>query len=136
MARPYDANVNYAVGEADAFVTLFEMKDDAESTVIRPTTLQTEKVQMEVSVPSLSLKQLCERYFLQVPTFMNVGVGGDKVLEGNDWDNPQCVPKLIFAHKQAEAILSKQGYTKVGALKAHEVFVHNSASEELNKRLK
>jgi hypothetical protein len=152
LERPFDVNVNYAVGDADTFVTLFEMSDDGLSTVspkVRDfAKTASQKVERELSVPSLTLQQLCERYFLRKPTFMSVSVGGigSAALETNNWSNELCVPKLIFSelsdavrHSELplpETVLTKHGYTKVAATNRREVFVHSSAAKELQQSFK
>ena len=52
----------------------------------------------EVMVPGLSMKEICERYFMKKVDFFTLdveGVGG-MVLESNDWSNPLCVPDFII----------------------------------------
>lgn len=65
----------------------------------------------EMKVPSLTLKQICERYYYRKPIFMNLDVEGfgGRVLEGNDWSNPKCVPELIVSEINEEVV--KSGFT-------------------------
>lgn len=48
-------------------------------------------------VPSISLKELCERYYKTRPTLINIGFqeDADKALEGNNWALIKCVPDIF-----------------------------------------
>lgn len=48
----------------------------------------------EIKVPSITLKQICERYYYRKPIFMNLDIEGygSKALLSNDWTNDKCVP--------------------------------------------
>jgi hypothetical protein len=139
LERPFDINVNYAIGKPDTFVPLLEMSDDTLSTINPKAKNTTTPPLKETMVPTLSLQQLCERYFLSAPIFMNVVVGG--VLETNNWANAQCVPKLIFVEvgNSAEGalpstVLTNHNYTKVRTLNKREVYLHSSARGELEQK--
>ena len=51
----------------------------------------------------MNMTQLCERYLLKKPQFLNLDIEGygTKALEGNDWSNPKCRPELIFSENNA-----------------------------------
>lgn len=50
-----------------------------------------------MTVPSISLKELCERYYKSRPTLINIGFqdDADKVLEGNNWALIKCIPDIF-----------------------------------------
>ena len=95
------------------------------------------KFEKEIKVPGLSLKEICERYFLRKVNLLIVDVEGfgGQVLEGNDWNNPLCRPEVIIAednilNKVANApdlkkMLPKHGYVYVTgmAITENAVFV-------------
>ena len=61
-------------------------------------------VQAEIKVPSMSIKQLCERFYFRKPTFMNLDIEGygGRALLTNDWNNSKCVPDVIFSEINEE----------------------------------
>lgn len=46
---------------------------------------------------ALPLGEICKRYFLARPKFMNMDVEGlgYEVFNSNDWQNPKCSPEVI-----------------------------------------
>jgi hypothetical protein len=60
-------------------------------------------VTKEVKVPSLSMKQLCERFYPHRPLFLTLDIEGNGALalQGNDWSNRLCVPDVIFSEMNA-----------------------------------
>ena len=77
----------------------------------------------KMNIPSIGLKQLCERYYFKKPMFLNLdveGLGG-YALKQNDWENPKCRPEMILAEENAlndkalgnmsiQQFLEKHGY--------------------------
>lgn len=73
------------------------------------------------------MAQLCQRYFITSPNFLNLDVEGlsSVALGGNDWKNPLCRPEVIFSEfnsfddfvnnksglKPPQEILKEQNYT-------------------------
>ena len=54
-----------------------------------------------MNIPTIGLKQLCERYYFKRPKFLNLdveGLGG-YALKQNDWDSPKCRPEIILAEE-------------------------------------
>ncbi len=49
-----------------------------------------------VKVPTISLKQICERYFYRRPVFFSLDIEGMEAmaLQGNDWNNSYCRPDV------------------------------------------
>ncbi len=47
----------------------------------------------------MTIRQLCERFYFRKPTFMNLDIEGygGRALLTNDWNNPKCVPDVIFS---------------------------------------
>jgi FkbM family methyltransferase len=100
--RPETTSLNVAIGPEDEYVQLSELNDDSTST-INP---EFKQFQMDIrsdlkekniaNVPSISMKQLCKRYFLRKPMAMNLDVEGSEiaVLKSNDWENDTCRPEI------------------------------------------
>lgn len=102
MMRPDQTNLNFAIGDKDTFVTLFEVDEDSSSTV-SPKVMEfikgSKPVLQQIKVAAMTLKQVCNRYYFRKPIFMNLDIEGygSKALESNDWSNPLCVPDIIFS---------------------------------------
>lgn len=102
MERPDQTNLNFVIGDNDTFTILYELTEDSSSKIskeVKEFVSGYKPVREEILVPSLSLKQVCERYFYRRPILMNLDVEGvgSKVLESNDWTNPVCVPDIIIS---------------------------------------
>lgn len=56
-------------------------------------------VKNEVKVHSISMKTLCENYYVKRPNFLNLDIEGHgaQALLTNDWSNPKCVPEIVFS---------------------------------------
>ena len=130
IMRPSDINIHTAMGEEGKFLTLFEMDNDSTATVVQKVKQfqidqKQRKVVEEINVPSMSMKQLCERFFQKKPLFLSLDVEGydAKVLMENDWDNTKCRPEIIFTENNdlsensglvsSESIMVKNNYKKV-----------------------
>jgi hypothetical protein len=62
LERPYEINLNVAVGEKDQFVTLYELNEDGTSTIsqkVKDFVKGFKTVEKEIKVPTLTLKQIC-----------------------------------------------------------------------------
>ena len=104
-----------------------EVKDDGGS--------PNAKFVEEVKVPGLSLKEICERNFLRKVNFLTIDVEGVgvQVLEGNDWNNPLCIPEFIIAEDNrlnklvdatdVQTLLEKHGYVHLTRVRTNAVFV-------------
>ena len=80
----------------------------------------------EIPTPSMSFRQICERFIYRKPTFLNVDIQGNEALAllKNDWSNPMCRPELLYIEKTAlndyvdmptaSEILANNSYTYVG----------------------
>ena len=100
--RPKEQNINAAAGVEDEMVKLYINKIPGRSTISKDVKeekdLPKQPFIKEVMVPGLSMKEICERYFMKKVDFFTLdveGVGG-MVLESNDWSNPLCVPDFII----------------------------------------
>ena len=142
--RPEMATLNMAVGKPDEFVTIQIMGEDSSSTVnpgfedylhkSRPGLRATKNY----TVPSISIKEICERYFYRRPIFISLDIEGNEGvgLENNDWNNPKCRPDVwmveVFDKKVdpdgkrynaslPEDILSQNGYKPLPGNFPHEI---------------
>jgi hypothetical protein len=62
LTRPTDINLNYAIGDENLMVTLYDLTEDSSSTInpkIVNSVQDTKPVSKRVSVPSITMKQLC-----------------------------------------------------------------------------
>lgn len=82
-------------------------------------------------MPTISLKQICERYFYRRPVFISLDIEGmeGKALEQNEWNNSYCRPDVwiveVFKEEKsddgtkrynqslAEELLSRNGYKAI-----------------------
>lgn len=102
-------------------------------------------VQSEVSIASVGLSTVCERYFYKTPAFFNLDIEGygAHALSTNDWSNPKCRPEVVFtelndANRVTNAklpgdVLKENNYTLMKERAGeNEIFV---ANEVLSKYL-
>ena len=96
VLRPGQINLNAAVGESSKLVQLFNLKRSELSTT-NPDEEEKKGFVDMMTVPSISLKELCERYYKSRPTLINIGFqdDADKVLQGNNWALIKCVPDIF-----------------------------------------
>ena len=82
----------------------------------------------------MSMKQICERYYVKKPNVLNIDIEGlgARALVGNDWTNPKCVPDFIIAEENVlnkisgdpsiSEILRKNGYVALEEIKNENSF--------------
>ena len=140
--RDQQLNVNFAVGKKDEFATLYEYDFDSSfSTISKEVNeylINEEKkkpASQEVTIAELSLKQVCERYFLRKVNYFTLDIEGygAQVLMGNDWANPKCRPELIMSENNKLTVASKlpnmrdflaeKGYVFLEHLSRNDIFV-------------
>ena len=53
----------------------------------------------QILVATITMKKLCENYYLKRPIFMTLDIEGygSQALLTNDWENPICRPSIILA---------------------------------------
>ena len=102
----------------------------------------------EEKVMTISIVDLCHKYYKVRPKLMNIDVEGigESVLKANDWATEKCVPELIFAEDFDPNIKAGQGniaqyltsinYTMFEKADINKVFIHNSVLEEYKKEVK
>ena len=80
MLRPNQVNLNTAIGQADIFVVLYDLLDDSTSTISRKVVdfdkerRGRDTVNKKSTIPSMNMSQLCRRYFLKKPLFLNLDI--------------------------------------------------------------
>ena len=125
--------LNIAVGKADEMATLYDFPGEGLAT-LEPAIKdyrqdkQKQVVTKKTIVPQLSMKQICERYFVKKPNVLNLDIEGlgARALMGNDWSNPKCIPDFIIIEDNVlneisgdpsiKEILTKNGYNTLGGM--------------------
>ena len=123
--------LNIAVGKADEMATLYDFPGEGLAT-LEPTIKdyraknQKQTVTNKTIVPQLSMKQICERYFVKKPNVLNLDIEGlgARALMGNDWSNPKCIPDFIIIEDNVlnkvsgdasiSKVLGDNGYISMG----------------------
>jgi FkbM family methyltransferase len=105
MGRPGDINLRYAVSNITGdVVTLYNLLEDSSSSTImknakdKDTLVADGTVYHKELVPTLTLSDLCDRYYVTKPTVLNVDVEGADylVMKGNSWNTSVCRPDIII----------------------------------------
>lgn len=84
------------------FVTLYNLAEDSSSTVsvkVKDKVEGYKPVTEEVKIPSISMKELCKRFYYRQPLFLTLDIEGlgAQALRGNDWKDKRCRPEIIFS---------------------------------------
>ena len=96
--RAEDTNLHLAVASSEKILTFYESVDDSASTASEKVrNSQPSTFVGSSQVHALPLGEICRRYFLAKPNFMNLDVEGlgYEALASNDWQNPKCYPEVI-----------------------------------------
>ena len=98
-----DLNINYAIGKKqDVFVELnVNLRQPALSTASKEVVKDQGQsgFNLLMNTSSITLAQLCERYYIKKPAFLNLDVEGfgGFALTQNNWDIEKCRPDVILA---------------------------------------
>ena len=127
--RAEDTNLHLAVASSEKILTFYESVDDSASTASEKVrNSQPSTFVGSSQVHALPLGEICRRYFLAKPKFMNLDVEGlgYEALASNDWQNPKCYPEVISSEwnylnkveneNSPENLLKSYGYIKVNSL--------------------
>jgi FkbM family methyltransferase len=93
--------VNTAIGDDEKKFLRFNVDsdDESESTIVDPDgvdILNVTRNGTHISVPQMSLGDLCHRYFYRRPLFISVDIEGFEALafSAHDWKTPNCRPDI------------------------------------------
>lgn len=103
--RPNDINIRSAVSNVTGdVVTLYNLLEDpSASTILKGAKdefhyTKWQKVSLKEPVLTLTLEDICKKYYVTKPTILNVDVEGVDylVMEGNNWNVNICRPDIII----------------------------------------
>lgn len=96
-----DLNLNFAIAQNLTYTTLYDIVGtEAMSTInseVKDTLINKNYKVTKTDVPTMTMKELCHRYYLRKPNYMNLDIEGFSTfaLLGNDWTDPKCMPEII-----------------------------------------